>query len=244
VFASLEKKNWQIKSDEMGITKLSRSLDWYPKIPAADKPSRMFCKEVSKFFKDACAFRVPASKKARKSLVSKLQKRLACICKKKALVHPKSETLSKRLLPASSEYPRLFAFMTLGGPPSNNHTERATRPMVIFWKICLGTRSETGSENLSIFGSLTQTAALQGAALIDVFKALFADSPSNPQDAIFGPPPELNYYAEKQKLLLQLAKSRRSGRSQLPIPRVFAKEEIMWWIIGYEKDLAALGENW
>jgi len=56
----------------------------------------------------------------------------------------------------------------------------------------LETRSATGSDNLSVFGSLTQTAALQGAKLIDMFRALFRDSPTPAQDVIFGSKPEPN----------------------------------------------------
>ena len=97
-----------------------------------------------------------------------------------------------RLIPTSREYPQLFAFIEHGGPPTNNHAERSLRPLVIFRKVCMGTRSATGSENISVFGSLTQTATLQGAKLIDMFRALFRSSPIHAQDVIFGSTPKVN----------------------------------------------------
>ncbi len=65
-------------------------------------------------------------------------------------------------------------------------------PLVIFRKVCLGTRSATGSENISVFGSLTQTAALPGAKRIDMFRALFPSSPTHGQDVIFGDQPKIS----------------------------------------------------
>jgi len=75
------------------------------------------------------------------------------------------------------------------GPPANNHAERSLRPMVIFRKVCLCTRSPTGSDNSSIFGSLTQTAALHGSHPLEMFRALFRSSAAA-QDVIFGHPVE------------------------------------------------------
>jgi hypothetical protein len=83
----------------------------------------------------------------------------------------------------------LFAFIVHGGPPTNNHAERSLRPMVIFRKICLGTRSFTGWDNISIFGSLTQTAALHGSHPLPMFRALFK-SAAAAQDIIYGHPAE------------------------------------------------------
>ncbi len=155
----------------------------------ADPASRRFCDEIGKLIKEACALEVPASQKAREALVEKFHTRLARICGKRILAFAKAETLRLRLLPESREHWQLFAFILHGGPPSNNHAERAVRPLVIFRKVCLGTRSGTGSENISIFTSLAQTASLQGAHLIDMFRALFRSSPNPAQEAIFGPPP-------------------------------------------------------
>lgn len=157
-------------------------------IDKADAASVRFCKSISALFKEACAAVVPKQARARKKLAGKFRKKIDRICRK-PLAFKKAETLRSRLLPASREYPQLFTFIEHDGPATNNHAERALRPLVIFRKVCLGSRSATGSENISVFGSLTQTAALQGAKVIEMFRALFHPSPSHAQDVIFNSPP-------------------------------------------------------
>jgi hypothetical protein len=93
---------------------------------------------------------------------------------------------------SSLDLPQLFAFIEHGGPPTNNHAKRSLRPLVIFQKVCMGTRSAIGSENISVFASLTQTAALHGAKVIDMFRALFRSSPNHAQDVIFGCQSQVN----------------------------------------------------
>ncbi len=97
----------------------------------------------------------------------------------------KAETLRKRLLPGAREYDEVFAFIRFDGPPTNNHAERALRPLVIFRKVCLGSRSRTGSENIMIFSSLAETMKLQVGNVIDLFQALFAGSASQAHAQIF-----------------------------------------------------------
>lgn len=160
-------------------------------IDKPDAPSVRFCQSLSSLFKEACAVDVPTQKGVRKKLAEQFRKKLAPICCK-PLAFEKAETLRKRLLPTSREYPQLFAFIEHGGPPTNNHAERSLRPLVIFRKVCMGTRSSTGSENIAIFGSLTQTAVLQGAKLIDMFRALFGSSPIDAQNVIFGTTPNVH----------------------------------------------------
>jgi len=158
-------------------------------IDGADARSVRFCKSLSVLFKEACAVVVPEQTGKRKKLADQFRKKLAPICRK-PLAFAKAETLRKRLIPTSREYSQLFTFIEHGGPPTNNHAERALRPLVIFRKVCMGTRSATGSENISVFASLTQTAALQGAKVIAMFRALFRSSPDHAQDVIFGSQPE------------------------------------------------------
>lgn len=160
-------------------------------INGADAPSLQFCQSLSALFKEACAVVVPKQKTIRKNLADQFRRKLDAICRK-SLAFEKAETLRMRLIPTSREYPQLFAFIEHGGPPTNNHAERSLRPLVIFRKVCLGTRSSTGSDNIAVFGSLTQTAALQGAKLIDMFRALFRDSPHPAQDVIFASKPHPN----------------------------------------------------
>jgi transposase len=157
-------------------------------ISHADSESVNFCQKLTTLFKDACQVAIPPGIKARKALTAKLLARLDRICKN-PLAFPKAETLRKRLLPEAREYEQVFAFIVHDGPPTNNHAERSLRPMVIFRKVCLCTRSPTGSDNISIFGSLTQTAALHGSHPLEMFRALFKSSAAA-QDVIFGHPAE------------------------------------------------------
>ena len=85
----------------------------------------------------------------------------------------------------SDLFEEVFAFIRFGGPPTNNHAERALRPLVIFRKVSLGSRSRTGSENVTIFSSLAETTKLQEGKVIDLFQALFAGSTSQAHVQIF-----------------------------------------------------------
>jgi len=146
-----------------------------------------FCKKIKDLFQKACKVKILASAKQRKTLIACLYAKLDCLCNK-PLAFAKAETPRKRILPDSPEYEQLFVFIKHNGPPTNNHAERALRPLVIFRKVCMGTRSSTGSENVSHFASITRTACLQGADILNVFKQLFRPSPMHAQDAIFGSP--------------------------------------------------------
>ena len=109
---------------------------------------------------------------------------LDSICSK-PLEYVKAETLRKRLIPGAREYNEVFAFIDFGGPPTNNHAERALRPLVIFRKISMGTRSPTGSQNIGVFASLTQTAKLQDTPVIELLNALLTGTLAQAQTALF-----------------------------------------------------------
>lgn len=96
--------------------------------------------------------------------------------------HAKAETMRKRLIPSTREYTEVVDFIKLGGPPANNHAVRALRPLVIFRKVCHGTRSPHSSGNIAIFSSLTQTANLQECPALDLFDALLTGSPGSAHD--------------------------------------------------------------
>ncbi len=64
--------------------------------------------------------------------------------------------------------------------------ERALRPLVIFRRVCIGTRSEQGSRNIGIFTSLTQTAKLQKCSILDLFRNLLTGTAEKAQDLLFG----------------------------------------------------------
>ena len=49
----------------------------------------------------------------------------------------------------------------------------------------MGTRSPQGSENISVFASLAQTAKLQDASVLDLFDALLTGTPAQAHHVIF-----------------------------------------------------------
>lgn len=149
-----------------------------------DAASLRLCTSLRKLFKLACRKTIPAGAEARRRIRERFLRILDLVCER-PVAHPKAETFRKRFLPSAREHQEVFAFIEFDGPPTNNHAERALRPLVIFRKVCLGTRSATGSQNIGVFSSLTQTAQLQDAPIIDLFEALLTDSPVRAQDLIF-----------------------------------------------------------
>ncbi len=151
---------------------------------APDAPSVRFCIRLARLLKLACAIAIPAGPKARDKLTGRLLRALGRICSK-PLAFDKAETLRKRLIPGAREHSEVFTFIRFDGPATNNHAERALRPLVIFRKVCMGTRSQQGSENIGIFASLTQTAKLQKCPAIDLFLALLTGSPAQAHEVLF-----------------------------------------------------------
>ena len=100
--------------------------------------------------------------------------------------------MRKRLLPGAREHGEAFAVVRFGGPPTNNHAgrrapgaERALRPLVIFRKVCLGTRSATGSENVAIFASVVETTKLRGYETLEIFAALLTEPAETAHEILF-----------------------------------------------------------
>ena len=118
------------------------------------------------------------------NLKNRFLHKLDLICEK-PVAFPKAETLRRRLIPGAREYTEVFAFIEYDGPPTNNHAERALRPLVIFRKVCMGTRSPQGSENISVFSSLTQTANLQHASVLEMFGVLLTGTPAQARNVLF-----------------------------------------------------------
>jgi transposase len=89
-----------------------------------------------------------------------------------------AETLRSYLVGPEQKF--LFTFLRRPGvPPTNNHAEQSLRYLVIFRKICFGTRSESGLKTHSILPSLVQTARRQGGDPIEFLQILLtADTPS------------------------------------------------------------------
>ena len=149
-----------------------------------DTASVRFCSALAKLFKMACQKTIPSGRKARTQLKDRFLRALDLICDK-VVNFPKAETLRKRLVPGAREYDEVFTFIAVNGPPTNNHAERTLRPLVIFRKVCMGTRSAEGSKNISVFSSVTETAKIQGSPIIDVFLALLTETTAKAHDVIF-----------------------------------------------------------
>ena len=118
---------------------------------------------------------------------SKIEKRfireLNTICKRLLRFKP-AETLRAYL--AGPEQKFLFTFLRRPGvPPTNNHAEQSLRHMVIFRKICFGTRSESGLKTHSILPSLVQTARRQGIHPREFLQTLLTADTSTAQAALY-----------------------------------------------------------
>jgi len=149
-----------------------------------DIGSIRFCNRIASLLKKACEL----GQKFNSAQISYdkgdvFQHRLYCalntICTGK-LADDKAETIRKRLLNPKKEYHRLFTFLKYPDvQPTNNQAERSLRNMVIFRKICFGTRSAQGSHCHSVLPSLLMTAKRQGKHPLTFFQTLFtADTPT------------------------------------------------------------------
>jgi transposase len=100
-----------------------------------------------------------------------------------------TETFRKRLLNPKKEYDRLFTFMDYPDvEPTNNQAEQSLRNLVIFRKICFGTRSEEGSYTHSVLPSLLLTAKRQGVHPLSFFKTLFSSDTATSQAVLYNDP--------------------------------------------------------
>ncbi len=69
--------------------------------------------------------------------------------------------------------------------PTNNQAEQSLRNLVIFRKICFGTRSKDGSHSHSVLPSLVLTAKRQGVHPLKFFNALFSSDTSKAQSVLY-----------------------------------------------------------
>jgi hypothetical protein len=80
----------------------------------------------------------------------------------------------------------LFTFLRRPGvPPTNNLSEQTLRYLVIFRKICFGTRSESGLKTHSILPSLVQTARRQGIPPREFLQILLTADTATAQAALY-----------------------------------------------------------
>jgi len=155
-----------------------------------DQPSIRFCSRVSDLLKKACEIGQKLNSgdiKPNKAgaFEKQLYSALNSICLTK-LSDQKAETLRQRLLNPKKEYYRLFTFLKYPEvQPTNNQAEQSLRNMVIFRKICFGTRSAQGSYSHSVLPSLVLTAKRQNKHPLKFFQTLFTEDTPTAQAALY-----------------------------------------------------------
>jgi transposase len=132
-----------------------------------------FCERLIELFNDGCRKNKSIKKypyQGKKHYYSRLNK----ICKNRQK-NKDAEAFRERLLDPKREYNRLFTFMDHSEvEPTNNQAEQSIRNLVIFRKICFGTRSKEGSYSHSVLPSLLLTAKRQGVHPLSFFTTLFS----------------------------------------------------------------------
>ena len=113
----------------------------------------------------------------------KFRTELKTICKQPLPFKP-AETLRTFLM--GPEQKNLFTFLRIPGvPPTNNHAEQSLRKMVIFRKVCFGTRSQKGLKAHSIIPSLVQTAKRQGVHPLTFLQTLLTADAATAQALLY-----------------------------------------------------------
>jgi len=153
-----------------------------------DPATSLFCNRVRDLGARLCEVgrklesgRIPrkAAAKIEKSSVKELNQ----ICKHPLRFKP-AETLRTYL--AGPEQKFLFTFLRRPGvPATNNHAEQSLRHLVIFRKICFGTRSDSGLKTHSILPSLVQTARRQGVHPRKFLQTLLTADTATAQAALY-----------------------------------------------------------
>jgi hypothetical protein len=117
------------------------------------------------------------------NIKKRLIRGLGNICKKPLRFKP-AETLRRYLV--GPEQKHLFTFLRIPGvPPTNNHAEQSLRHMVIFRKVCFGTRSDNGIKTHSIIPTLVQTARRQGVHPREFLHILHTADTATAQAALY-----------------------------------------------------------
>jgi len=153
-----------------------------------DRHVTIFCDQV----KDLCSRACDAGQKLGSGEIlwknaAHFEKRfireLNNICKRPLSFKP-AETMRTFLV--GPEQKHLFTFLRIPGvPPTNNHAEQSLRHMVIFRKVCFGTRSESGIKTHSIIPTLVQTARRQGVHPREFLHILHTADTKTAQSALY-----------------------------------------------------------
>ncbi len=121
--------------------------------------------------------------KAAKGIEKQFVRELKNICKQQLRFKP-ALTLQAYLM--GHEQKNLFTFLRIPNmSATNNHAEQSLRHLVIFRKVCFGTRSEKGLKTHSIIPSLVQTAKRQGVHPLKFLTTLLTATPATAQAALY-----------------------------------------------------------
>jgi hypothetical protein len=172
------------------ITKTKEISKEHTLLPEAEKDKALetFCRRLIAFCTHACEVGhklksgdIPWDAAAK--IEKKFARKLSAICKRPLRSKP-AETLRSYL--AGPEQKFLFTFLRHKGvPPTNNQAEQSLRHLVIFRKICFGTRSESGIKTHSILPSIVHTAKRQGVHPRDFLQTLFTADTKTAHAALF-----------------------------------------------------------
>ena len=180
---------WQICIAHI-LTKAKEISGEHALLPQAEKDAAVgpFCNRLM----DLCSRLCDTGKKLKSGDIpwkrtAKIEKRflkqLNTICKQPLRFKP-AKTLRTYL--AGPEQRFLLTFLRRPGvPPTNNHAEQSLRHLVIFRKICFGTRSTTGLKTHSILPSLVQTATRQGVHPREFLQTLLTGDTATAQAALY-----------------------------------------------------------
>lgn len=153
-----------------------------------DAATDRFCDRIIAFFKKACDTGSKLKfgdipRESAEGVADDLIKQLSKICKRPLMFKP-SETLRAYLAGPEQKY--LFTFLRHPNvPPTNNLAEQSLRHLVIFRKICFGTRSKSGLKTHSILSSLVQTARKQGVHPRKFLQTLLTTDTPTAQAALY-----------------------------------------------------------
>lgn len=155
-----------------------------------DRQAIRFCDNISELLRKACEinrttndsdFQSGRAQARRERLYSLLN--TICLTQ---LSDNDAEMFRKRLLDPKKEYDRLFTFLKYPEvEATNNQAEQSLRGMVIFRKVCFGTRSDDGSRTHSVLPSLVLTSQRQKQHPLQFLQTLFTSDTAAAQEALF-----------------------------------------------------------
>jgi hypothetical protein len=172
------------------LTKAKEINKEHSLLPLAEKNKAVdiFCERLIAFCTQVCEVGEKLKSgdipwKATSGIRKRFVRQLRNICKK-PLAFKTAETLRAYLDGPEQKF--LFTFLRHKGvPPTNNHAEQSLRHLVIFRKICFGTRSQSGLKTHGILPSLVQTARRQGVVLRKFLQTLFTADSKTAQAALY-----------------------------------------------------------